>query len=108
MLGCPVGCRRDVVVLARALPRASKQASRCREALHAAGTQVYAASIMFGYFVRRVDKRFQLERSAGMLPQTQEEAVARLERLFSQARRPHGASPAHHALASSLATPQST
>ena len=46
--------------------------------------QVYAASIMFGYFVRRVDKRFQLERSLGMLPQNQEEAVARLERLFSQ------------------------
>ena len=39
---------------------------------------------MFGYFVRRVDKRFQLERSLGMLPQNQEEAVARLERLFSQ------------------------
>jgi hypothetical protein len=48
--------------------------------------QVYAASIMFGYFVRRVDRRFQLERSLGMLPQNQEEAVARLERLFSQAR----------------------
>ena len=46
--------------------------------------QVYAASIMFGYFVRRVDKRFQLERSLGLLPQNQEEAVARLERLFSQ------------------------
>lgn len=46
--------------------------------------QVYAASIMFGYFVRRVDKRFQLERSLGMLPQNTEEAVARLERLFSQ------------------------
>ena len=45
---------------------------------------MYAASIMFGYFVRRVDKRFQLERSLGLLPQNQEEAVARLERLFSQ------------------------
>ena len=41
---------------------------------------------MFGYFVRRVDKRFQLERSLGMLPQNTEEAVARLERLFSQVR----------------------
>lgn len=39
---------------------------------------------MFGYFVRRVDKRFQLERSLGLLPQNTEEAVARLERLFSQ------------------------
>ena len=51
--------------------------------------QVYAASIMFGYFVRRVDKRFQLERSLGLLPQNQEEAVARLERLFSQVSHPH-------------------
>jgi hypothetical protein len=41
---------------------------------------------MFGYFVRRVDKRFQLERSLGVLPQNKEEAVARLERLFAQAR----------------------
>ena len=55
--------------------------------------QVYAASIMFGYFVRRVDKRFQLERSLGLLPQNQEEAVARLERLFSQVQRP--VNPAH-------------
>ena len=47
--------------------------------------QVYAASIMFGYFVRRVDKRFQLERSLGLLAEQQEDAVARLERLFSQA-----------------------
>ena len=47
--------------------------------------QVYAASIMFGYFVRRVDRRFQLESSMGMLPEQQEDPVARLERLFSEA-----------------------
>ncbi|GFH15813.1 uncharacterized protein HaLaN_12118 [Haematococcus lacustris] len=29
--------------------------------------QVYAASIMFGYFLRRVDKRFQLEKALGSL-----------------------------------------
>ena len=46
---------------------------------------MYAASIMFGYFVRRVDRRFQLERSLGMLADDKEEAVARLERLFSNA-----------------------
>lgn len=45
--------------------------------------QVYAASIMFGYFVRRVDKRFQLERQLGLLKDQQADAVARLERLFS-------------------------
>lgn len=48
--------------------------------------QVYAASIMFGYFLRRVDTRFQLEAALGVLDErSQEEAVARLERLFAQA-----------------------
>lgn len=47
--------------------------------------QVYAASIMFGYFLRRVDKRFQLAKQLGVLPDTREDAVARLERLFAQA-----------------------
>jgi antitoxin component HigA of HigAB toxin-antitoxin module len=47
--------------------------------------QVYATSIMFGYFVRRVDKRFQLERSLGLLNEDDTaEAVDRLERLFAQ------------------------
>ncbi len=47
---------------------------------------MYAASVMFGYFVRRVDKRFHLERSLGLLPEAAEDAVKRLERLFAQAR----------------------
>lgn len=47
-------------------------------------TQVYAASIMFGYFLRRVDKRFQLEKSLGTLPIQRDEAVARLNQLFAQ------------------------
>ena len=42
--------------------------------------QVYAASIMFGYFLSRVDQRFQLTKSLGMLPS--EDAVERLERLL--------------------------
>lgn len=47
--------------------------------------QVYATSIMFGYFVRRVDKRFQLERSLGLLSESETaDAVQRLERLFAQ------------------------
>ncbi len=45
--------------------------------------QVYAASIMFGYFLSRVDQRFQLTKSLGMLPS--EDAVERLERLFASA-----------------------
>lgn len=47
--------------------------------------QVYAASIMFGYFVRRVDKRFQLERQLGLRDDEQKDAVARLERMFNTA-----------------------
>ncbi len=45
--------------------------------------QVYAASIMFGYFLSRVDQRFHLTKSLGMLPS--EDAVERLERLFASA-----------------------
>ena len=47
--------------------------------------QVYAASIMFGYFLRRVDTRFQLERSLGTLPISKDDAVERLEKLFAMA-----------------------
>lgn len=50
--------------------------------------QVYAASIMFGYFLRQVDARFQLEKSLGTLPPSREEAVQRLERLFAMADSP--------------------
>lgn len=48
---------------------------------------MYVTSIMFGYFLRRVDNRFQLERSAGIFDgeDAKEEAVNRLERLFNQA-----------------------
>ena len=45
--------------------------------------QVYAASIMFGYFLRKVDSRFRLERQMGTLPKTQEETIAALENLFN-------------------------
>ena len=44
--------------------------------------QVYAASVMFGYFLRKVDKRFQLEVQMGTLPKSQEETIAALEKLF--------------------------
>ena len=46
--------------------------------------QVYAASIMFGYFLRRVDTRFQLAKQLDVLPPSRDDAVARLERLFAQ------------------------
>ena len=43
---------------------------------------------MFGYFVRRVDKRFQLERQLGLIEEPQADAVARLEKLFNTASDP--------------------
>ncbi len=52
--------------------------------------QVYAASVMFGYFIRRVDTRFQLEKQLGTLPLSQEDAVARLERMFAAVRGEEG------------------
>ncbi|KAG2482952.1 hypothetical protein HYH03_018129 [Edaphochlamys debaryana] len=50
--------------------------------------QVYAASVMFGYFLRRLDSRFQLDRALGTLPLSKEDAVERLERLFALAQDP--------------------
>ena len=47
--------------------------------------QVYAASIMFGYFVRRVDKRFQLDRAFGTLPQNPMDSAIALENVFNAA-----------------------
>ncbi|KAL1318271.1 hypothetical protein HN51_070548 [Arachis hypogaea] len=35
--------------------------------------QVYAASVMYGYFLKRVDQRFQLEKTMKILPNTAEE-----------------------------------
>merc|ERR1719218_486345 len=46
---------------------------------------MYAASIMFGYFLRRADKRFSLDRAAGTLPMNPSESAAALEALFNSA-----------------------
>lgn len=37
--------------------------------------QVYAASVMYGYFLRRVDQRFQLEKTMKVLPQGSDDLV---------------------------------
>ena len=37
--------------------------------------QVYATSVMYGYFLRRVDKHFQLEKSMKMLPFSSSEEI---------------------------------
>ncbi|KAF5735024.1 hypothetical protein HS088_TW15G00523 [Tripterygium wilfordii] len=41
--------------------------------------KLYAASIMYGYFLRRVDQRYQLERTMKTLPKGFDEDKARLE-----------------------------
>lgn len=48
-------------------------------------SQIYIASLMFGYFLRRIDSRFQLERRLGTLPRSMEESVQTLEELFNNA-----------------------
>ncbi|KAL8141740.1 hypothetical protein V2J09_014772 [Rumex salicifolius] len=47
--------------------------------------KLYAASIMYGYFLRRVDQRFQLERSMKTLPKEFTEKESRLDAPPSQA-----------------------
>jgi len=47
--------------------------------------QIYAASVMFGYFLRGVDKRFQLERALGLISEVDlTDAASRLEKLFHE------------------------
>lgn len=46
--------------------------------------QIYAASVMFGYFLRRVDSRFQLAKDFGMLPDDNDQATQTLEKLFHE------------------------
>ena len=44
--------------------------------------QMYAASIMFGYFLRKADKRFKLDRAMGTLPMNPMDSAKALEELF--------------------------
>lgn len=62
--------------------------------------QMYAWSVMFGYFLRRVEARFLLERSfgGGALPRSQADSVAALEALFN-------AAPAEEPAAAAAAAP---
>ena len=47
--------------------------------------QMYAASIMFGYFLRKADKRFKLDRAMGTLPMNPLDSAKALEELFNSA-----------------------
>lgn len=50
--------------------------------------QVYAASIMFGYFLKRVDRRFQLEKSMKTLPWGSDEEENAIKKAISDESRP--------------------
>ncbi|KAL0282874.1 UNVERIFIED_CONTAM: UV-B-induced protein, chloroplastic [Sesamum angustifolium] len=50
--------------------------------------QVYAASVMYGYFLRRVDQRFQLEKSMKVLPQGIDNEENHIEQVIADDRRP--------------------
>ena len=47
--------------------------------------QMYAASIMFGYFLRKADRRFSLDRAMGTVPPTPADSAKNLEALFAGA-----------------------
>uniref|UniRef100_A0A7N0V982 Uncharacterized protein n=1 Tax=Kalanchoe fedtschenkoi TaxID=63787 RepID=A0A7N0V982_KALFE len=46
--------------------------------------QVYAASVMYGYFLKRVDQRFQLEKAVKVLPQASDEVVSDVQQSMGQ------------------------
>ncbi|KAK6925478.1 Protein of unknown function DUF760 [Dillenia turbinata] len=48
--------------------------------------QVYAASVMYGYFLKRVDQRFQLEKTMKILPQGDDEEGNGIEHTMSDTR----------------------
>ncbi|KAK4486184.1 hypothetical protein RD792_008853 [Penstemon davidsonii] len=46
--------------------------------------QVYAASVMYGYFLRRIDQRFQLEKTVKILPQGNEYEDANIQQVIER------------------------
>ncbi|KAH6799173.1 alanine-tRNA ligase [Perilla frutescens var. frutescens] len=50
--------------------------------------QVYAASVMYGYFLKRIDQRFQLEKSMKVLPQGIDNGENNIEQVAHEERRP--------------------
>lgn len=52
--------------------------------------QVYAASVMYGYFLKRVDQRFQLETKIKMLPQGIDNEESSIQQDVGEEMRPSG------------------
>ncbi|KAM7482898.1 hypothetical protein LguiB_007481 [Lonicera macranthoides] len=53
--------------------------------------QVYAASVVYGYFLKRVDQRFQLEKAMKILPQGLNDEEIDLQQAVGEETRPRGA-----------------
>jgi hypothetical protein len=62
--------------------------------------QVYAASVMYGYFLKRVDQRFQLEKSMKTLPWGSEEEGDALNQVMTTDSMPSAPSSSHPEMAS--------
>ncbi|GJM96409.1 hypothetical protein PR202_ga13240 [Eleusine coracana subsp. coracana] len=62
--------------------------------------QVYAASVMYGYFLKRVDQRFQLEKSMKSLPWGSEEEGDALNQVMTTDSMPSVPSSSHPEMAS--------
>ncbi|KAK9278321.1 hypothetical protein L1049_027886 [Liquidambar formosana] len=52
--------------------------------------QVYAASVMYGYFLKRVDQRFQLEKTMKILPHALDEEERNVQQVVGDEIRPTG------------------
>ncbi|XP_073144815.1 UV-B-induced protein At3g17800, chloroplastic-like [Henckelia pumila] len=50
--------------------------------------QVYAASVMYGYFLKRIDQRFQLEKTMKILPQGIEDEGTNAQQVIADETRP--------------------
>lgn len=50
--------------------------------------QVYAASVMYGYFLKRVDQRFQLEKTMKILPNAVDEGETNIQHTVGQDMKP--------------------
>lgn len=62
--------------------------------------QVYAASVMYGYFLKRVDQRFQLEKTMKILPNGVDERESDIHKAVGQDVKPGGRGLSYQALSS--------
>ncbi|XVF09383.1 hypothetical protein REPUB_Repub07fG0088100 [Reevesia pubescens] len=62
--------------------------------------QVYAASVMYGYFLKRVDQRFQLEKTMKILPNASDGEESSIEQAAGEDMRPAGLGDSYQAVSS--------